>query len=155
VIFFARDGNMTVSKIAAKFFVGKNPFYLGLFRKDDEAVYSILYRDGRDGPVMAKRFKVGGTVRDKGYQLTKGTPGSAILYFARHENEAESDRQVLTIHLKEQLRLRNVVLQFPFASLAVKNRDASGNIVTKHAVEKILRRMEPLGTKPADPPPAQ
>jgi len=156
VIFFARDGNMTVSKIAAKFFVGKNPFHLSLFKKDDEAVYSILYRDGRDGPVMAKRFKVGGIVRDKAYQLTKGTPGSAIIYFARHESEAESDRQMLTIHLKEQLRLRNVVLTFPFASLAVKNRDASGNIVTKHAVEKILRRMEPVGTtKPSDPPPAQ
>lgn len=156
VIFFARDGNMTVSKIAAKFFVGKNPFHLGLFKKDDDAVYSILYRDGRDGPVMAKRFKVGGIVRDKGYQLTKGTPGSAIIYFARHESEAESDRQMLTIHLKEQLRLRNVVLTFPFAALAVKNRDASGNIVTKHAVEKILRRMEPVGsTKPTDPPPAQ
>ena len=63
---------------------------------------------------------------------------------------------MLTIHLKEQLRLRNVVLTFPFAALAVKNRDASGNIVTKHAVEKILRRMEPVGTaKPTDPPPAQ
>ncbi len=155
VIFFARDGNMTVSKIAPKFFVGKNPFYLGLFKKDDESVYSILYRDGRDGPVMAKRFKVGGIVRDKAYQLTKGTPGSAIIYFARHESEAESDRQMLTIHLKEQLRLRNVVLTFPFASLAVKNRDAAGNIVTKHAVEKILRRMETPSTKPTDPPPAQ
>lgn len=156
VIFFARDGNMTVSKVSPKFFVGKSPFYLGIHRKDDEAVYSIMYRDGRDGPIMAKRFKVGGIVRDKGYQLTKATPGSAILYFARHENEAESDRQVLTIHLKEQLRLRNVVLSFPFASLALKSRDAGGNIVTKHAVEKILRRMEPLGSvKPATETPKE
>lgn len=153
VIFFARDGNMTVCKVAPKFFVGKNPFYINIHRKDDESVYSVMYRDGRDGPVMAKRFRVGGIVRDKGYQLTKGTPGSAILYFARHDSEAESDRQVLTIHLKEQLRLRNVVLAFPFASLAVKGRDAAGNIVTKHAVEKILRRMEPLKSA-SDKPPA-
>ena len=153
IIFFARDGTMTVSKVAPKQFVGKNPFYVGLFKKDDESVYSIIYRDGRDGPVMAKRFKAGGITRDKPYQLTKGTPGSAIVYWARHENEAESDRQMLTIHLKEQLRLRNVVLSFPFASLAVKNRDAGGNIVTKHAVEKILRRMEPVGSTPPGTPP--
>jgi topoisomerase-4 subunit A len=154
IVFFARDGTMTVSKVAPKQFVGKNPFYVGLFKKDDESVYSIIYRDGRDGPVMAKRFKAGGITRDKPYQLTKGTPGSAIVYWARHENEAESDRQMLTIHLKEQLRLRNVVLSFPFASLAVKNRDAGGNIVTKHAVEKILRRMEPVGSPPPGTPPA-
>ena len=101
---------------------------------------------------MAKRFKAGGITRDKPYQLTKGTPGSSILYFAKHENETESDRQHLTIHLKQDLRLRNVALNFPFASLAIKGRDAQGNIVTKHAVEKILRRMEARPTGGEAPP---
>ncbi|MDB6118025.1 MAG: hypothetical protein JWO08_1806 [Verrucomicrobiaceae bacterium] len=143
IIYFAKDGTMTVSKVAPKLFVGKNPFYVGIFRKDEETVYSIMYRDGREGPILAKRFRAGGVTRDKAYQLTKGTPGSAILYFAKHETETESDRQILTIHLKQDLRLRNVALSFPFSSLAIKGRDAQGNIVTKHAVEKILRRMEP------------
>lgn len=142
---------MTVSKIAPKQFVGKNPLYVGLFKKDDPAVYSVVYRDGKDGAIMAKRFRSGGIVRDKAYTLHKGTPGSALLYFARHENEAESDRQTLTIHLKEQLRLRNTELRFPFSSLAVKGREAQGNIVTKQAVEKILRKMEPLGAPAAGP----
>ena len=142
IIYFAKDGTMTVNKIAPKIFVGKNPFYVGIFKKDEETVYSIIYRDGRDGPIMAKRFRAGGVTRDKAYQLTKGTPGSSIVYFAKHESEAESDRQHLTIHLKQDLRLRNVALNFPFSSLAIKGRDAQGNIVTKHAVEKILRRME-------------
>jgi topoisomerase-4 subunit A len=149
VIYFGRDGTLTVSKVAPKLFVGKSPLHVSLFKKDDETVYSLIYRDGRDGPILAKRFRVGGITRDKAYQLTKGTPGSAIIYFARHEKESDSDRQMLTIHLKEQLRLRNVALQFPFASLAVKGRDAGGNIVTKHAVEKIMRRM--LDTAPAAP----
>ena len=142
VVFFSKDGTMTVTKMQPKFFVGKNPFYLGLWKKDDEAVYSILYRDGRDGPIMAKRFKIGGIVRDKQYQLHKGKPGSAIVYFARHESEAESDRQLLTLHLKSELfRLRNTELKFPFNSIPVKGRDASGNIATKHGVEKIARKM--------------
>ena len=142
IIYFAKDGTMTVSKVAPKLFVGKNPFYVGLFKKDEDTVYSIMYRDGRDGPILAKRFRAGGITRDKAYQLTKGAPGTAILYYAKHDNEAESDRQILTIHLKQDLRLRNVALSFPFSSLAIKGRDSQGNIVTKHAVEKILRRME-------------
>jgi topoisomerase IV subunit A len=141
IVFFAKDGSMTVTKASAKFFVGKNPFHVSIFNKDDEAVYSMLYRDGRDGPIMAKRFRVGGIVRDKQYVLHKGTAGSAVIYFARHDNEAASDRQFLTLHLKEQLRMKNVAIQFRFNSLAIKNRDAQGNIVTKHAVEKIARKM--------------
>jgi topoisomerase IV subunit A len=142
VVFFAKDGNMTVTKMQPKFFVGKNPFYLGLWKKDDEAVYSVLYRDGKDGPIMAKRFKIGGIVRDKAYQLHKGKPGSAIVYFARHESEADSDRQLLTLHLKSDLfRLRNTELKFPFNAIPVKGRDAGGNIATKHGVEKIARKM--------------
>jgi topoisomerase-4 subunit A len=141
IIFFAKDGSMTVTKASAKFFVGKNPFHLAIFNKDDEAVYSMIYRDGRDGPIMAKRFRVSGIVRDKQYILHKGTAGSAVIYFARHDNEAVSDKQLLTLHLKEQPRLKNVAIQFPFNSLAIKNRDAQGKIVTKHAVEKIARKM--------------
>jgi topoisomerase IV subunit A len=141
VIFFSRDGTMTVTKASAKFFVGKNPFHVGIFLKDDDAVYSLLYRDGKDGPIMAKRFKVSGVVRDKQYALHKGTPGSMVIYFARHENQKESDRQLLTLHLKEQLRMKNVAIQFPFNSLAIKGRDAQGNLVTKHGIEKIARKM--------------
>ena len=156
IIYFAKDGTMTVNKVAPKLFVGKNPFYVGIFRKDEETVYSIISREGREGPIMAKRFRAGGVTRDKAYQLTKGTPGSAILYFAKHDNETESDRQVLTIHLKQDLRLRNVALGFPFSSLAIKGREAQGNIVTKHPVEKILRRMEARpGAEPTPPPAAK
>ncbi len=149
VVFFSRDGSMTVTKMQPKFFVGKNPFYVGLFKKDDEAVYSVMYRDGRDGPIMAKRFRIGGIVRDKTYPLHKSKPGSAMLYFARHETEADSDRQLLTLHLKsELLRLRTTVLQFPFNSIPIKGRDAAGNIATKHGVEKIARKMvDPSGGK--------
>ena len=132
---------MTVTKASAKFFVGKSPFHVGIFTKEDEAVYSMLYRDGKDGPIMAKRFRVSGVVRDKQYQLHKGAACSLVIYFARHENEKQSDRQLLTLHLKEQLRLRNVAIQFPFNSLAIKGRDAQGNIVTKHGIEKIARKM--------------
>lgn len=139
VIFFTKDGTMSVTKAAAKFFVGKNPNYINLFKKDDTAVYTLIYRDGRQGSLMAKRFRVGGITRDKEYVLTKGTPGSAVLYFIRHETEEESNAQTVVVHLKPALYLRNLSIKFPFNSIAIKGRESLGNIVTKHAVDRVVR----------------
>ena len=139
VIYFTKDGNMTVTKAAPKFFVGKNPPYISLFKKDDTAVYSMIYRDVRQGPLMAKRFRIGGVTRDKEYVLTRGKPGSTILYFVRHETEEESDAFTVIVHLKPALYLRNLSLKFPFNSIAVKSRGSQGNIVTKHSVDRVVR----------------
>ena len=139
VIFFTKDGTMTVTKAGEKFFVGKNPHYVNLFKKDDQAVYSLVYRDGRQGNVMAKRFRIGGITRDKEYVLTKGTPGSSVLYFIRHETEEESNAFNAVVHLKPALYLRNLTIKFPFNSIAIKNRDSLGNIITKHSVDRVVR----------------
>lgn len=139
VIFFTKEGTMTVTKAGEKFFVGKNPHYVNLFKKDDQAVYSLVYRDGRQGNVMAKRFRIGGITRDKEYVLTKGTPGSTVLYFIRHETEEESNAFTAVVHLKPALYLRNLTIKFPFNSIAIKNRDSQGNIITKHSVDRVVR----------------
>ncbi len=139
VIFFTREGTMSVTKAAPKFFVGKNPHYINLFKKDDEAVYTLIYRDGRQGSLMAKRFRIGGVTRDKEYALTKGTPGSHVLYFMRHETEEESNAQSVIVHLKPALYLRNLTIKFPFNSMAIKGRESQGNIITKHAVDRVVR----------------
>ena len=139
VIFFTREGTMSVTKAAPKFFVGKNPHYISLFKKDDEAVYTLIYRDGRQGSLMAKRFRIGGVTRDKEYALTKGTPGSHVLYFMRHETEEESNAQSVIVHLKPALYLRNLTIKFPFNSMPIKGRESQGNIITKHAVDRVVR----------------
>ena len=46
---------------------------------------------------LAKRFTVGGITRDKEYDLTKGTPGSRVLYFAFHKTNEESAAQMLSL----------------------------------------------------------
>lgn len=145
VIFFTREGTMTVTKAAPKFFVGKNPHYVNLFKKDDTAVYTLIYRDGRQGSLMAKRFRIGGITRDKEYVLTKGTPGSSVLYFIRHETEEDSNAQTVIVHLKPALYLRNLTIKFPFNSLAIKGRESQGNIITKHAVDRVVREPKNAG----------
>jgi len=145
IVVFSTDGKLTVSKVAEKAFVGKRPQHIAIFRKDEEKIYSMIYRDGRDGPLYAKRFKIGGITRDKEYELTKGTKGTRIMYFAIHDSEAESDANAVVVHLKAALRLKNLARLFKFGEIALKGRAAKGNIVTKHGVDRVVRAPKDLG----------
>jgi topoisomerase-4 subunit A len=117
---------------------------VAVLRKDEEKVYSMIYRDGRDGAVLAKRFRVGGVTRDKIYELGKGTKGSRVLYFAVHDTEEESAENTVVVHLRPALRLRNVSRPFQFGEIAVKGRGAKGNIITKHAVDRVVKAPKDL-----------
>ena len=139
IITFTQDGKMRVLKVADKVFVGQRPLRVAIFRKDEDLIYSMIFRDGRDGPILAKRFTVGGVTRDKEYDLTKGKPGTRVLYFAVHKTNEESSAQMLLIHLKSGLRMRNLIRPLHFAEFGIKSRSSGGNLVTKHGIEKIVR----------------
>jgi topoisomerase-4 subunit A len=139
IITFTQDGKVRVIRVAEKVFVGQKPMRVALFRKDEDLIYSMIYRDGRDGPILAKRFTIGGVTRDKEYLLTKGKPGTRVLYFAVHKTNEESAAQMLLVHLKPELRMRNLIRPLHFAEFGIKGRSSGGNLVTKHAVEKIIR----------------
>lgn len=139
VIIFGQDSKMRIVKVAEKLFVGPRPMRVAIFRKDEDLIYSMIYRDGKEGAILAKRFRVGGITRDKEYELTKGTPGSRIYYFAVHKTEAESSEQLLIVHIKPALRLRNVSRPFNFGEVPIKGRSSGGNIVTKLPIDRIVR----------------
>ncbi len=145
VVIFTGDGKLKVMKVAEKLFVGKRPLHVAILRKDEEKIYSMIYRDGRDGSLYAKRFRMGGITRDKEYELTKGTKGSRIMYFAIHDSEEESSNNLLVVHLKPALRLRNLARPFQFGEIAIKGRAAKGNIVTKHGVDRVVRAPKDFG----------
>lgn len=139
VIVFTLEAEMKVTKVADKFFVGKRPVHLAIFRKDEDKIYSMIYREGREGPYYAKRFKAGGVTRDKVYNMGKGTKGSRVIYFAVHDTEEESATNTVVVHLKPALRLRNVSRLFSFGEITVKGRASRGNIVTKLTVDRVVR----------------
>ncbi|MBN8458097.1 MAG: DNA gyrase/topoisomerase IV subunit A [Verrucomicrobia bacterium] len=139
IISFTADGKMKIVKVAEKVFVGLRPLRVAVFRKDEDLIYSMIFRDGKDGPILAKRFTVGGITRDKEYDLTRGKPGSRVLYFAVHKTNEESSAQMLLVHLKSALRMRNLIRPLHFAEFGIKSRSSGGNLVTKHAIEKIVR----------------
>ncbi len=139
IVIFGQDGKMRIVKVADKFFVGPRPLRVAVFKKDEDLIYSLIYRDGKEGAILAKRFRVGGITRDKEYELTRGTPGSRIFYFAVHRSEAESADQLLIVHIKPALRLRNVSRPFNFGEVPIKGRSSGGNIVTKLPIDRIVR----------------
>lgn len=139
IIAFDGGGIMRVSKVSDKAFVGKRVQHIAVFRKDEEKIYSMIYRDGLRGAVYAKRFKVGGVTRGKEYDLTKGSKGTRVLYFAVHDTEEESSNNMVLVHLKPAPRLRSLSRLFSFGELAIKGRAVKGNLVTKHAVDRVVR----------------
>lgn len=139
VIAISQDAKLRVIKISDKAFVGKRPVHVAIFRKEEDKIYSLIYRDGREGAVLGKRFRVGGVTRDKIYEVGKGTPGTRIFYFVVHDSEEESAENTVLIHLKPALRLRNVTRLFQFGEIAIKGRGAKGNILTKHGIDRVVK----------------
>ena len=139
IIIFRRDGSMMVTKVQEKGFVGsqdcKELLYVSVFRKRDErTVYNMIYRDGTAGYAMVKRFSVTGVTRDRDYQLTKSSRGSKVLYFTANPN---GEAEVVTVHHVSSPKIKKVSFEFDFKTLAIKGRDAMGNILTRNAVRSI------------------
>ncbi|MDG2122761.1 MAG: DNA gyrase/topoisomerase IV subunit A [Verrucomicrobiales bacterium] len=141
VIVFGGDGSMRVIKVDAKTFIGKNPVHVLVYdrEKDKNKVYHLVYRDGKQGACYVKRFRPGGVTRDKVYDLTLGSPSSRVLYFRAFDEDEKSNEDIAVVHVKPALRLRNLTHIVDFGELAIKGRASRGNIVTKHAVAKVIR----------------
>lgn len=144
IIAFREDGSFIVTKVTDKIFVGQNIIHIGVYMKNDSrTVYNMIYRDGKNGKIMVKRFSVLGITRDKEYILTKGTTGSKVLYFTANPN---GEAEVIRIELKPKPRLKKTSFDFNFAELAIKGRNSIGNTLTKYAVKKIEQRQEGVST---------
>ena len=116
LIVFGREGTMQVSKVAEKTYVGKNPAHVAIFKKDEPKYYCMIYRDGRDGATLVKRFTVQGVTREKMYDLTKGNNGTRVLFFSAHESDKETP-------------VVNVVFASPPFSRTILSPDAVVNVV--------------------------
>ena len=138
LIVFGREGTMQVSKVAEKTYVGKNPAHVAIFKKDEPKYYCMIYRDGRDGATLVKRFTVQGVTREKMYDLTKGNNGSRVLFFSAHESDKETP--LVNVVLKPVPRLRVKEFEVNFADVSIKGRASKGNILTKNKVDKVVRK---------------
>ena len=144
VIVFLRDGNMMVTKVDAKTFVGKDIIHVAIFDKSDKrTIYNVIYRDGKSGPSYIKRFNVSGVTRDKLYDLTNGTKGSQILYFTHNPN---GEAEVVTIILRQVGSIKKLKFDIDFAKIGIKGRASKGNVVSKYPIKKIEIKEKGIST---------
>lgn len=144
LIIFREDGTLTVTKVAPKVFVGENVLHVDVFKKnDDRTVYNMIYRDGKRGSYFVKRFPVKGITRDKEYVLTKGSPGTKVIYFTANPN---GEAEVIKVNLRPAARLKKATFDFDFSELAIKSRGVKGNLLTKKTIKNILQREEGVST---------
>ena len=135
IIVFRKDGQMMVTKIDSKTFVGKDIIHVAVFKKKDKrTVYNMMYRDGKSGPSYMKRFNVTSVTRDKEYDLTNGKKGSIVHYFSANPN---GEAEVVTINLRAVGSIKKLKWDIDFADLAVKGRGVRGNTITKYAIKKV------------------
>ena len=136
VIVMTRDGRYVITKVSDKAFFDKSIYYIGVFKRNDErTIYNVLYRDGKNGPIMMKRCPVKGITRDKEYQLTKGTPKSEILYLSVNPN---GEAEVLKVYFKPRPRLKKVIVELDFSTVAIKGRQSQGNLFSRYGIHKIV-----------------
>lgn len=144
VIVFLRDGNMMISKVDDKKFIGKDIIHVAVFDKNDKrTIYNMIYRDGKSGPSYVKRFNVSGVTRDKMYDLTNETKGSQVLYFSHNPN---GEAEVVTVLLRQVGSIKKLKFDLDFATLTIKGRGSKGNTVTKYPIKKIELKEKGIST---------
>jgi topoisomerase-4 subunit A len=144
IITFRKDGVYSVTKVDEKVFAGKDIIHIAVYKKnDDRTIYNVIYRDGKSGNIMMKRAAITGITRDKEYNFTKNNESSRILYLSANPN---GEAEVVKVFLKPKPRLRNLTLELDFSTVAIKGRDAMGNIFTKNAVLRVVLKEEGVST---------
>lgn len=135
IIVFTKKGEMMVTKVDAKTFVGKHIVHVGVFKKkDNRTTYNMVYKDGRGGTTYIKRFNVNGVTRDKVYQLAGSKPGAEVLYFSANPN---GEAEIVTILLRQLGSIKKLKWDLDFADVLIKGRATKGNLVTKYLVKRI------------------
>lgn len=135
IIVFLQDGTYFVTNVSEKFFVGQNILHINIFLKNDKrTTYNVIYFDGKTGYSYVKRFAVSSIIKDKKYDVTQGAKYSKVLYFTANSN---AEAEIVTVRHKPKARLKKKKFEFDFSSIGIRNRNAKGNLLTKHLIHKI------------------
>ncbi len=146
IIIFYRDGTYKVVRVADKLFVGETLrskaegkraeiLHLAVFKRNDSrTVYNAVYQRGKDGPSFIKRFAVTGVVLGREYDLTQGHAHSRVLYLSANPN---GEAEVIRVAFRPSPLVRKLTVDRDFSSIAVKGRQAMGNLLAKLPIQRI------------------
>ncbi|MEE1963357.1 DNA gyrase/topoisomerase IV subunit A [Allomuricauda taeanensis] len=144
VIVFTEKGEMMVTKVDSKVFVGKNIIHVAVFKKKDKrTVYNMIYKEGKGGPSYIKRFNVTSITRDKMYPLASENASSEVIYFSANPN---GEAEVVTVLLRQSGSIKKLKWDLDFADVLIKGRASKGNLVTKYPVKRIELKEKGVST---------
>lgn len=155
VIIFYRDGTYKVTRVAEKVYIGETErsksekkkaeiIHIAVFKKNDQrTIYNVVYRDGKDGAFLIKRFNVTSVTHEREYDLTQGTPGSKVYYFTANPN---GEAETIKVTLKPNPKLRRIFFDKSFSELAIKGRGSKGNLLTRLDVHRITLKAHGAST---------
>lgn len=144
IIVFTKEGQMMVSKVDSKTFVGKNIIHVAVFKKKDKrTIYNMIYKDGKGGPSYIKRFNVTSITRDRLYDIGTGKAGTDVLYFSANPN---GEAEVITVLLRQVGSIKKLKWDLDFSDVLIKGRASKGNLVTKYSVKRIELKEKGLST---------
>ncbi len=144
IIVMTKQGEMMITKVDSKIFVGKNILHVAVFKKKDKrTIYNMIYKDGKGGPSYIKRFNVTAVTRDKIYDLTNGSSNSDVLYFSANPN---GEAEIITVLLRQAGSIKKLKWDIDFADILIKGRSSKGNLVTKYPVKRIELKEKGVST---------
>jgi len=144
IIVFTQKGEMMVTKVDSKVFVGKNIIHVAVFKKKDKrTTYNMIYKSMKGGPSYVKRFNVTSMTRDKIYDLAGDKASSEVLYFSANPN---GEAEVVTVMLRQSGSIKKLKWDLDFSDVLIKGRSSKGNLVTKYAVKRIELKEKGVST---------
>ena len=144
IIVFTQKGEMMVTKVDSKVFVGKNIIHVAVFKKKDKrTTYNMIYKSMKGGPSYVKRFNVTSMTRDKIYELAGDKASSEVLYFSANPN---GEAEVVTIMLRQSGSIKKLKWDLDFSDVLIKGRSSKGNLVTKYAIKRVELKEKGVST---------
>ena len=138
IVIILSDGTLIVTKIADKKYIGKDVIYVNVWKKNDKhMIYNIAYIDTDLKVTYVKRFSVTSIILDKIYNVAGSNKNSKIIYLTANPN---SESEIVQVYLHYTSKARNKAFDYDYSDLAIKGRDAKGNILSKHKVRKIIHK---------------
>ena len=130
LLLLLNNGIYKVVPVTDKLFVGHELEWFGKVEKD--MIFNVIYRDGQENIVYAKRFKTPSFILEKEYRLFAEHKRSKILLLSFGEGKSAR------ISLMPSTRAKSNILDVFFNDYLVKNPLAKGKRVSNRIVRKVV-----------------
>jgi topoisomerase-4 subunit A len=138
ILLIFKDGLYKVVSVADKIFVGSNLLWMGVV--NDDLVFNVIYRSGRENLSYAKRFKMPKFILNREYRLFPEHKRSVIQMLAVGDKNVRA-----RISLVPSSRARYNSLEIDMDDFLLKGAAAKG----KRISNRVVRRVSNITGKPA------